>query len=468
MITERLANKALAISDNAKFSNKYLVPLAGTPLSALVSSINAIVESGDVNEIVSISQRKTSTIGSFNEIEDEIAKSAGKILSRVIFKARNEINPKIKGCIDKVEEYKKTAKGNLGYILPTINMVEIEQLYLDDMFISLLQPYGQVNYKINNDILHEAMELVCKSLTDDELLAVIKTGSSGVDKKTLKLLENNSTLNVKNLLEGCLYSCDVMTMSAAELTIAFLLLEGISLARLEKLNFVIDSSIWLAEITNLKANVASRLTTVINRLSKTANEGGIIVPVGIMKPNYRSINVFTNNYREWIASKGGSVEAIMGYYLYMESVQQQLNEFNIKAVIDDPQRFVNEYNMAIRYNQSINLTDELVRVPAIISEYLSDCVNKSEMETNEKIANINKIVNATKRPYYTNEELISYCRDVVCEVYCDCDDVKQVLTNIDSVLKESGKDNMDYAVYVSLSRLVGRWLAKQIEVKSGV
>ena len=109
MITERLANKALAISDNAKFSNKYLVPLAGTPLSALVSSINAIVESGDVNEIVSISQRKTSTIGSFNEIEDEIAKSAGKILSRVIFKARNEINPKIKGCIDKVEEYKKTA-----------------------------------------------------------------------------------------------------------------------------------------------------------------------------------------------------------------------------------------------------------------------------------------------------------------------------------------------------------------------
>lgn len=461
MITESLAKRAIRIHDNAFFANKRLAPKGASPLSALVASINSFQETGSIEEIVAQSFQKTSTIGTYAEIEDEIATNTAKIISRIIHLARNIVNPKIKECIEEVEKW-KLKETDTSWYSPMITQIELEDLFTDEMFCSSIKSYSNSLNTVNITIIGEVVKVLDQALLEEDRVLLLSTGTGSLDAKITDYL-NKQDANVSNFIKYD-YNRNPVEMGLPELVCYYFFLNGVCTGRSDKVLGVINNSIWLAELCNLQANIGNRLNMVINRFTKAISDGELFVPVGI-RPEWivstSSIAVIGKNYREWLQNKG-TPESLIGYIISKRNIPQAT--FSSAELKEKTEYYTDLYSKEINHKKVMRLNEEHYRVPQIIGDTLTRIINKGEEEDNIKINLINKVKEAIKCPYYGSQDLQAYARDIVCSVYTDGDDVKMVLSNIDSVLKETGNNDLEYAVNVSIRRLVGRFIARQIDV----
>ncbi len=469
MINRRIAENAIKISENFSFSNKYLSPKAGTPLSAAVSTIVGFQEKGTIDEIISLSNSVNSTVGSYTEVENDIKKNTAKILSRMIFTARNVVNPKIKECMDEIEKWRTTQKDFQVGTLPILKIIDVAPLFTDESFNSMLAANKDSNFVVNMNVVTEALTMLSNVISGEQVKALMKTGSNGVDKKAEEYF-NAESMELDSIKNPYNYTVPILEKDLKELIAGFLYLNGICNGKIDVALAVSENPAMTAEICGLRANYAARIHQIINRIIAASKVNDLIIPPGMFKGlsmrGSNTIYVIGTSYRDWL-TKGGSVEALLGGFIRASRnlpLGSDINENNFRDFLSDPEKCVLAYNQLLQHRQALQLTNELTEIPRVVGEYLNRAILKSDEENNEQIKKIDRLLVALKnRRYYNGADLVSYIRDVVCDIYVENDSVKRILTDIDQVLKESGKEDMNYSVYVAISRLVGNWIAEQFE-----
>lgn len=463
MITQKNVDMASHISDAAMMNGKRLFPKAGSPLTALVYSIAGIGETGTWEEIIGLSSTTNSTIGSHTEIQDNVAKDVALTISNLINVARNDVNPRIRDCLVAIDEYKTQQAERAVGTLPIVRQVEVEGLLMDEMFLDMASIYRESNIDYDRSKLIEALGMITNSIAgDDEAATLVTTGSKSLDAKIIDFLGSDGIANVKDV--AYINTENIIEIPLKQLVMLFLALNGVAVSRLEKFDAVVNDSLLNAAVVSYKANVGRRLFQVITRLTDGVKNNALILPPGVEQvDSEREIVVIGKTYRDWIANKGGSVEAAIGFALLSKAgtgmVMAEDSELQ-----SNPVKFVETYVEYQRHLATMRQSEELVNIPRIIGEYLSGLISKSDIEDSGKVILQERLGRAMANPYYGNTDVVGYVRDVVCATWTEGDNVKRILIDIDDVLKTSGNSDLDYAVFVAICRLYGRWSAGQIEV----
>ena len=463
MITQKNVDQAMHLSDRAMYAGKRLAPKAGSPLTALVSTIAGIGEKGEWAEIIGLSGTTNSTIGSHTEVQDDVAQGVSRRISGIVNVARNEINPRIRETLNAIEEYKTRQAESMIGTIPTIRQLEVEGLLTDEMFLDMVGAYRESAVDYDKKKLNEAMELVGGELTGDECLTMVTTGSKSLDAKIQAFLGDVLIAAARDI--GYMYHDNIVEIPLKKLVLIFLVLNGISLGRLEKMDAISNDTFMNTAVLSYKANIGRRLFQVITRLTDAVKNGALLVPVGIdndVRPETEML-VVGKTYREWIEKKGGSVEAAIGYAL-LAKAGTGMTVAEESELISNPTKFVEAYVEYQRHIATMRQSEEITNTPRVIGDYLSGVIAKSDLEDAGKVLLQQRLAKAMEVPYYGNTNVVGYVRDVVCGTWTEGDNVKRVLIDIDQILQESGKDDLDYAVFVAISRLIGRWIAEQIEV----
>lgn len=456
MITPNNAKYAEHVSSNAIMNNKVLRPKGGSPMTALVGAIAGINEVGSTDEIIKLSDTLNSSNGTHTEIQDDVATNVAKSISTIINVARNVVNPKIKESLDAVNAFKESlVQGTVG-ALPLVQQVELDDVFKDDMFNEMIGLYNETNVVFDAQKLYEILRVLDGAFTPEECAEIVKTGSSRLDDKVSKYLGDK--------IESVNYLCDMINtpiekLSMRELVLAFMSLTGLSNERIEKFSHIVTDSGDANQILSYKAIVGRRLNTLVARLVEAVKGGSLILPVGIEPVRDNVVYVLGKTYRDWVQKDGGSPEAVMGYGLAMRE-SNGLNSSNAEGLKAEPAKYVQELEKYHRHMDTIRITKTVENVPRVISEYLAGVVLKSDLDDNAKAALQERIIAASKKPYFGNSDLTHYLRDFVCSVYTEGDDVKTVLIEIDNILVEH--PDLDYAVYVAINRVVARWIVEEM------
>jgi hypothetical protein len=347
--------------------------------------------------------------------------------------------------------------------IPTIRQLEVDGLLTDEMFLDMVGAYRESAVDYDKKKLNEAMELVGGELTGDECLTMVTTGSKSLDAKIQAFLGDELIAAARDI--GFMYHDNIVEIPLKKLVLIFLVLNGISLGRLEKMDAISNDTFMNTAVLSYKANIGRRLFQVITRLTDAVKNGALLVPVGIdndVRPEMEML-VVGKTYREWIEKKGGSVEAAIGYAL-LAKAGTGMTVAEESELISNPTKYVEAYVEYQRHIATMRQSEEITNTPRVIGDYLSGIIANSDLEDAGKVVLQQRLAKAMEVPYYGNTNVVGYVRDVVCGTWTEGDNVKRVLIDIDQILQESGKDDLDYAVFVAISRLIGRWIAEQIEV----
>ena len=475
MITPNNAKQAVHVADNANYNDHRLTPMAGSPMSALVCSIQGFNEKGHMDEICALSESANTSNGTHGEIEAEIAAKSANIISGIVNTARNVVNPRCKEVLEAIDAYKQQqAEGKVGTV-PNVRQVDMADVFKDEMFSEMINTYKDSNVVYDKDHLRDAFNLLQETITADECSELVKTGSSRLDGKIMEYLGSSyqEALDIAwREYEG------IGEMTLKDLTLMFFIVNGVCNGRIEKMDGIISDTFLNAALVQYKALVARRLCKVVKRLSDAIAAGDLILPVGIEKfdPEYEIV-VVGEVYRNWLQEgvKGaegeanvlGSPEAVMGFAIDSKNAGVT-TIVNTSDLMSNPAKYAEIFAKQQRHCETMRSAEELKDTPRILGEYLASTIHKSDIEDDEKIKLQQRLGMAIQIPYHTTTTVTDYVRDVVCAVYTEGDDVKRVLVNIDEALAGDECNDLDYAVYVAICKLIGCWIARQIECKATV
>lgn len=447
------------LAENAQYNGKCLVPVAGSPISALVSSIAGINESGSNSEIIALSQRANTSVGTHSQITTDIVKGTARILGNIISNARNEVNPKIRQVIEKIETARKEYAENRASLGVTIRQVELSSLLTDEMFTESVRIYSESSRLTpeTNQKIQMFLKEFNNYFTNDEIVELIKTGSAATDER------------ISSFVEPVLSSGNYLTDATAQnngiklQVLFFMILTGINNGRLEKAEVLTSDEERSMYIVQLKAAIGRQIHEGIVRFTKAIQRKDVVVPPSIQRPEHDGeILVIGKIYREWIKNGGGSPEAVLGYTI---NNGNSYNAAAIDSLRENPARFVTEYERRIQHMRTVGHTNDV----DIVNRNVNDCINRMikdmECEGNVKAGLRDRLKkHCDAHPYYGKAELQSYVRDLICAVFTEGDQVKRILVEIDSVLGDMDKPDMKYAVYVATNRLVACWIAEQVTI----
>ena len=456
MLKQSVIDAATTIFRNADYQEKHLIPLPNTPLALMVRTLTGIQENGSDQEILYMSSQTTSTEGNFSDVKHTVAKKVARVMGNIISTAKNEINPHCRAIIKQIEELREGEKLVRGKLDVEIAQIDMPELFADALFQQLIDPYKNVILALPEDI-NFTLKRLNGYFTSDELLLLLQTGSSSLDARIAKYTNGNIGL----------FSCmedagSIPYLTLRDATLFFLLLTGIKNGKLDKGDALVNTPKTNADLSTLRGLLGRKIYNDVNKLEQDIKRG-IIFTSGSYLPAFgtKTIAVLGKPYRDWVANKGGSPEAVLGYYI--------TNQFNTHltdtgVLSQDPEFYVKIYNKHLQFIKSLGILKDQSIVRTALADYINDVIRKSDEDVDRAALQL-KLKNALELDYHGSTVLHTYVIKVVCLVFTDGNSVRDLLLAIDNILIGMEEPDLTYAIYMGSIKLVAQWLASQVTLE---
>lgn len=458
MLTEKILQQAEHISNAVIYSNKGLSVLANTPINSLVNTLASLIETGTNEQLKQQSCIPGSTTGTHSDVQEYNAQKIAKIMSNIINTAKNIVNPHCRAIIEGIEEQRKNNILVSVGLLGDIKQIDMPAILTDEMFIALIDNYKDTPASVITNTM-ELFDRISNDFTIEEKNILIKTGSTLLDSRIDELL--GSDIGYVGGEGGS--SIDVAQLELKTCIAYFLLLTGLQNEKLDKASAIMADDETRLTVAKLRAAIGGKIYRE-TALFDTAIKNGEIIARDNFLLNYlpnNCLTVYGINYRDWIQNKGGSPEAALGY------LALNGNRFSVSADLalrNDPEMFLTEYNNRIQHAKTKNILDDIKLVRDFTRNYMADTISKME-DSNRPVLQ-RRLQDALEHEYHGATYLESFVIKVVSRTLVDGPDVKDILLEINSILSESEKPEMNYAVFIASIRLVARWITSQITMVS--
>lgn len=458
MLQLQVVEAADDIIDNLNFSGKRVVPKNATPVNNLVSTLIGLNNAAQISDIVDQSVTAGTAFGSHGAIEKEIVLKISPILANIINTAKNTINPICRDMLSSIEEARQLKALNASNLIGTIEVVEQDPLFSDEMFLELIAPYKDMRVITISDT-QNIFQLLDNEFSDEEIETLCKTGSASLDTKVVNFLAPISFENLRYQPA----QIDVTQLGMSHLTMLFLLAIGIENQRIEKAAMLTSNTDAAYFISLIKSMTGCRLYREIDQM-ENANKAGMLIvkpTVNDRKPNNSVLSVYGRSYRDWIQNGNGSTEAALGYLAQHGNVYSPFNDSDLR---EHPEKYAQIYQGNIQRLKAINVLEDFTTVRETVARVMTDSINA--MTEVDKGQLHRKLAEALSHEYHGANNLHHYVIKVVCRTLTNGSDIKDLLLNIDSILVEDQAIEMGSAVNLAIIRLVAKWIASQFIVSA--
>ena len=455
MITTSSMTHAKPIADIFNWQGKELIALPGSPVDQLTKTIYGLTEK-DTN-IQRQSQQGISGRG-HGDLESSFVKGTSRIISNVVSKARNEINPM------RIDIKERVAKSLLRYTndnaIATVVQVEVPALFSNDFFTSQLAVYSKSRVENNVALIRSISSVDSFSefeMTDGEYEDLLTTGSSTIDGQVAKYVLVKGVYELSELL----YAVDSATDDKLpckewwKIVAAYLMVSGIMNGNVERFDYLNTESNTRAVLAKLKASLGALLSRKIETITSNVRRGDLYVSRRIQPSSANNeIVVYGKAYRKWIEGEG-SIEALLGAFILKGNGYSSAT-FNV-----DKEKAVAAYNRKLTYMENVLLVKRKDVFRSTVGSTITTIINEGEEEDRAVAHELLK--KALDNVNYKNLPEDIYIRDVVCAVFTKGSEVQYVLAEIDSFMDANPESNLKAAVMFATSALVGKWIASQLE-----
>lgn len=460
MIKGEVIEQASELYSGTLYGGKVIGPIPNSPLASLVSTLSSFNECGSNEEIEFQSLVPGTANGDHTEVENQYAGKIASVINNIIDIAKNVVTPHAINIIDLIEKNKKDKLLNSHGLLGNIKQIDLPPLLTDDLLLELMSPYKSTPASIiigSQPILTRIRE----DFTDEELLELIKTGSSATDKKILGFIK------YIDFISDDLYGhIDTSLIPVYDAVLYFLLLTGIENEKNDKATALMEDNNTKLIIAKIRAACAGRALREIDTFNYNIKNNQLVSKVDFMKDkresNYENdFLVYGKVYRDWIVNKGGSPEAALGYF---SSLSKNGSSVNVQGLYTDPTYYYQIYERKLSLIKSKDILEDITNIKRTVETYLTNYI--INLEDVDRPALHEKLAKAMDTEFYGDASLEEYVIKVVSRTLTIGHDVKNILLEKHSILQSDPNATVEYALFIATIRLVSRFLANQIQLKT--
>lgn len=490
MLRKQALNAVWPLQNKLTENNYVLSPMLNTPLAELIK-VN--LKAGDAfyiqdgenyvspTDLLERNSLEKDQLGVCRHdlVLTELVETIGKSLGNQLDVARNIVKPMVQEAFEKVEqeERKRHRINQCQYdIMPFFfngvwdsNILEsMVEKYADTPIESL--PVFEGLPAISGEELsgrlmtNTRLDGEVKSLLDDcppdYLVNVYRAFFLGDwtanDKVSGSKYVNNWNLDKKEL-NNDLYSCN-------KLIVVYLLARNLGT------NPPAGADIELDELrlkcTTLMTQAARAICAVLRKRDMNKRTKLMVLKWPDGKPwpthNYDIIVVNGDVYNQFLQA-GGTPEALIGCALTDRTDNYETIVSNTPAYIKEWQRnerLINDYMRSNHMSTIISATNDVIT--SMINTTDTDKLPADKAILHQRLREAVKQADGK-----TGEELYSYVRNVVCDVFWPHTDAKRVLISIDAHMdrEDNRMDPREAAMYAVVD-LLADWLAAMIDIRS--
>jgi len=454
MLTTTTLTHAKPIADLFNWQAKSLVAAPGSPVDILAKSVYGLTESDSNIQQQSL---KGMVGRAHGDIEAAFVKGNARIISNIVSKARNDINPMRTDIKERVDKALTRLTGSNA--IATVTQVEIPTLFLNDAFVSQIAIYNksvQVKHIAVLETIKDVDSFNAFQMTDGEYEDLLATGSSSIDAQAAKYVLNKGTYELRDLL----HYADLALENKLNFTeyykvvAAYLMVCGLINGNVERFDYINTNSTARMSLSTLKASLGSLLSRKIDMVSSSVRAGDLYVPRRVqVASTTNDIVVYGKTYRTWIEGDG-TIEALLGAFILNGS------GYRSAKFTTDPIKAISAYNRKITYMENLLLVKRKEVFYNTVTSTITSIIN--ERDEDERAVLHELLKQATTDAKYRNLPECIYIRDVVCAVFTKGTEVQFVLSEIDTFLETNPESNLKSAVMFATIALVGRWIASQL------
>ena len=470
MLNNKILKLAQDITETAAFSNKGFIPRSQSPIEVLFKSLALENTAGTDDDFINAVNNRTSIMGSYEHVERGLVGTYSNIVSNIINAARNTVKPLVDKLVSDIQEsHKRSLLKDTKLFKEVIQLVPPKIVY-DEQFTAMLAEYTEIVYP-NLTGLNAILAELYTILSDAELTQLALTGSGVLD---LKLQEVYGTDNFHLEVTDASAPDDQPLKPALKL---FMLMNGIINYRSDKVSYLIDDKIKERVVLTIRNALGGVLHRLFSMYTIDVDQGilfckrpKIYADSSFYYGEGDKIFVYAKAYSDWIANKGGSIEALLGYV----SDKENQHYYGGEELIKDPAFYVGSYNSKLR---TLNLTKSLTEVATVkkttqvmMEQYINGAYIKG---TPDFILYHERLNHAIAHDYHGPADLIPYLIKVVSRTLypskfsasneINRSDVKDLLLEVHSATINIDNPNYEEALLLATVRLICNVLTKDIE-----
>ena len=457
MFTDKTLKEASILAKDITDRGISLRAKADTPLYSLCSESMPPIELFKDNKTIFRKLKKLTAIKRQDGVEahssllNDLARGLGESLLSIMSIARNDVNPMVKECLERIEDYvENKSKRNVGIsIIPVFQLEILKNGTLD----ALIEKYTEVELQ---PVSWETNSWPFFDITF--LKESAKNKSKEIDTQVDKLLEET-----EDDVISAIYDHSFRNRNIPEEVVVYndSLIDILTFlwcsAWLVKLPEGVNSNLkeLTLNLTNLKSNSARRLNNTMKAFDRKVSQNNFMLqmPNEVMAKN--QFIVQGEIYNKWLTD-GGSPEILIGAFLSDDlSSITNLTEDKVKE-------FMRHYNLDVNIRKQEFDSKKAVMVTEATSDYID--VEIENMKADRTLVRERFNVKVKKYPYKETMDLPRWVRKVLCVSFFPNSSALEALEEIDLILTDRpNADPREAATSVAIS-LIANWINDNIEV----
>lgn len=452
MLSRKTVEVAGTLTTDLGYRDTSISPANGSPLARLVASIKLIDDSYTDDAIITGSEAVIN-YESHTDIEDYTVRNLTQVLGNIISLAKNEIRPLVIDIMEKVSNARKDELMRDHNLINEVVYIDIPLLFKDERFLDLVDKYkntATMQYDIPE------LDIVLNNISKEDVNICILTGSPTLDAKIQQYLTED------NFHVDPLYGVEIASIDIPNIAGLFLLLTGLQNRRLDSYAYLVEDPVVNLKLTQLKTMLAGVLSRYIEKYNDAVKRKDIIV--GFVYAPLRAYSSTTNfvigpTYRTWIKDEGGSVEALLGYFLNNKA---SVSSNSTNTLKENAEIYVKTYEEKLRQIKNINILSDITRVKHLVRSSVGQYIKNLPDDIN-KAPLFDRLNAAYDREYYGGDYLEPYIIKVICRTLNNRD-LKNFLLEATYLFKADEHMTVDDAIYLATIKLICKWIGSQMLV----
>lgn len=472
-----------SLSDKLQRNNISLSPMGGTPLAALVNAchnpLDYQIASADPATVLHnlperlnamSMERGIDGVVNHDEVMRELVELVSTTVGTSIDRARNVVSPKIKEVVDQVTS--RMEADVVSDLMPVTVIPDFHKAIWDSPILA-----GMVEKFAGIPIETVKLGFNLPSKTEDEVIALLKTGSERFDLEIHEFVREITPSHVHALYQtffagelltdrSLADAINVYTSPRDDILVIYLLAHRLYHDVPE--GVTVSLSAYRESLVTLMAQSARSIAGVSAMRLRDVQQKKLIVrypteSIDRAVPGQTFITVNGVVYNEWL-NEGGSIEVLLGSYVTEKELGYRAllenAEFYSKAW-ERHQRLFKMHLNAQTYNRIVSAFRHVLSIQ--ISSLGADDHPVGKAVLQEKLTEVLSMVKESD-----TKDIQLLARKLVCRVLFAHTDAEKILNRVDQYAIANPTIDIREAALLAVVDIVAEWVTKLMVVESTV